>query len=445
MKTVKLQICAIAGITAVLAACSSSHPTSPAPRATPKPSSTTAASGGFPAAVSNEYALAYTGSSGGRAKGSPIVIGWVNMQGGVPAFPEATAGTEAALDYVNDELGGVDGHPLELHSCYVQTEEDGQRCGLQMLNDPAVHVVLTGTLAVGSQSLYSALAGHKPVLIGNPVVGPDFATKAGFSYQSGAPGVIVGLAQFIKKYLSGTKSVAVIADNDPSGEAAANQLFVPAMKQAGIAAKAVFVPDSATAGQTASALEAAGGQTADVVVALVQVQGCVALYDALQSLGVKPKVVTSGLCYGTPVIQALHGSLPNGWYFGGYGFSPFIPGTSSVPGSLAETTYYVKIHQYGGANVDYTGFAGAAFGDIMTLSKLMNQLGVEHLTATNLGVAIKGFRGPQWGVAGPMACGANPAFPALCGAAVGVQQYVGGRWVSIADAYNGKVINAFGG
>ena len=113
---------------------------------------------------SNEWALAYTGGTAGPANPSlePIVVGYVNQEGGVPAFPEATAGTKAAVDYVNKELGGIGGHPLELKSCAVQAEEDGQRCGTEMVNDPQVRAVLTGVLTAGSDSLYKVVGAEAP-------------------------------------------------------------------------------------------------------------------------------------------------------------------------------------------------------------------------------------------------------------------------------------------
>ena len=52
-----------------------------------------------PRAVTNEWALAYTGGTEGPADESlePVVIGYVNQEGGVPAFPEATIGLDAAV------------------------------------------------------------------------------------------------------------------------------------------------------------------------------------------------------------------------------------------------------------------------------------------------------------------------------------------------------------
>jgi branched-chain amino acid transport system substrate-binding protein len=87
---------------------------------------TSAPSAGSTTEAVNEWALEYTGGSAGAADPSlePVVVGYVNQEGGVPAFPEATAATEAAVEYINAELGGIGGHPLELKHCSVQAEED---------------------------------------------------------------------------------------------------------------------------------------------------------------------------------------------------------------------------------------------------------------------------------------------------------------------------------
>src|SRR5262245_31231256 len=82
---------------------------------------TTEAESTEPAAetVDNTYALKYTGGKEGKADSSlpPVTIGYINQEGGVPSFPEATQGMEAAVDYVNEELGGIEGHPLALKKC----------------------------------------------------------------------------------------------------------------------------------------------------------------------------------------------------------------------------------------------------------------------------------------------------------------------------------------
>ena len=104
--------------------------------------------------VSNDWALAYTGGKAGKANATlpPVVIGYVNEEGGVPAFPEATQGLNAAVKYVNDELGGIQGHPIQIEKCFVVANEDGQKCGTQLANDDKVKLVITGALTVGNQA-----------------------------------------------------------------------------------------------------------------------------------------------------------------------------------------------------------------------------------------------------------------------------------------------------
>jgi branched-chain amino acid transport system substrate-binding protein len=64
----------------------------------------------------------YVGGTAGAADSSksPIVIGFVNQQGGAnDVGPGATDGAKLAVDYVNKYAGGIDGHPLELHTCFI--------------------------------------------------------------------------------------------------------------------------------------------------------------------------------------------------------------------------------------------------------------------------------------------------------------------------------------
>ena len=78
-------------------------------------------------AESNDFGLAYTGGSAGKAdkKLAPITIGYINQEGGVPSFPEATAGINAAVKYVNNELGGAQKHPVVVKKCTVLSMMSG--------------------------------------------------------------------------------------------------------------------------------------------------------------------------------------------------------------------------------------------------------------------------------------------------------------------------------
>lgn len=395
--------------------------------------------------IGNDYALTYTGGTAGTADESlaPIKIGYINQEGGVPAFPEATAGIEAAVEYVNEELGGADGHPVVLETCVVQAEEDGQRCATQMLNDPDVAFVMTGVLVVGNQSIYDVLAGQKPVIIGFPGQIPDFVAEDAYALTPGAVGVVKGMGIFVGENLDGVDKVAIVHSDNTAGKTGAESLLKPALESFGITdVTLVPVADTATAPDLASAIQAAGVEEADVFMPLVTVQGCIATYDALESLGISPTVVTTGICYGTPMTQhledlGLDDQVPDGWYFGDLGYSYFIPEDES-----GMTTYLAKVAEYGPEGVEYTGFAGPLFANLLTSVRFVNEVGGDNVTPDSIRGAVQGFTGPMMLVAGPIQCGFSPAFKTLCGKEMGVQQYVDGEWKAVADAINGKAIDS---
>jgi branched-chain amino acid transport system substrate-binding protein len=442
-------VAALAVLTLVAGACTESKATEATATSAASAAATQKSTATTEAAQSNQWALDYTGGTAGPADDSlaPIVIGYVNQEGGVPAFPEATAGTDAAVEYVNRELGGIGGHPLQLKTCEVQAEEDGQKCGTEMVNDTKVQAVLTGVLTAGNDSLYKVVVPKLPVIVGNPVANPDFLTAGVDAFTPGSPGVIQGLAVFIAKVLSTpekpVKTVAVVYGDNEGAKTAVNVLFNPVLNKLGITdIKAVPVSDTATAPDLQAALQAAGAQDADVVVALVIAPLCIATYDALKALGLSPTVVTTGLCYGTSMTQHLkdvgdRGEVPDGWYFGGYGYSYFMPDETS-----GMATYLAKVRQYGGPDVEYTGFAGPQFGNVLTIAKFLNAIGPDAVTGDAIKAQMSDFTGPMMMTAGTMTCGkVSPIFPSLCGAEMGIQQYVNGGWVSVADALNGKPIN----
>ena len=143
------------------------------------------------------------------------------------------------------------------------------------------------------------------------------------------------------------------------------------------------------------------------------------MYDAIQSLGIDPIVVTTGLCFGTPMMTHMddlgeEGDYPDGWYFGGYGYSYFRPDLES--GML---TYVAKIHEYGeplpGVDGDRVHRASPVrcSRNLLTAVKFMNAVGVDNLSYEALNEQIRTFAGPMMIQVGPIECGLPP-FVATC-------------------------------
>ena len=134
------------------------------------------------------------------------------------------------------------------------------------------------------------------------------------------------------------------------------------------------------------------------------------------------------------------GDYPDGWYFGDYGYSYFNPDYES--GML---TYVTKVQEYGepitgASEIEYTGFAGPMFANVLTAVKFFNSVGVDNLDYETLNEQIRTFTGPMMLQVGPIECGLPP-FVASCGHQMGIQQYIDGEWVSIRNGLNGDPID----
>ena len=127
-------------------------------------------------------------------------------------------------------------------------------------------------------------------------------------------------------------------------------------------------------------MQAAGADTADVFVSLTsRSQSCIATYDALKQLGITPTVVTTGLCFGTPMTDHLHDARRVRAPCPTAGTSATTATTTTCP--IYESgmhTYVTKVQQYGvkapGAKtLEYTGFAGPMFANLLTVVKFVQR------------------------------------------------------------------------
>ena len=169
----------------------------------------------------------YTGGKEGAADAGaePVRIGWTTQQGG-PADPSAfaTDGAKFAVKYINEQLGGIGGRPVELVTCFTSTtEEQGQSCGQKLANDDDVHVVAVGGQTIGAQSLMGAIDGAKPMVY-SVAAGPSDATNPnGYILFGDLIRVMPPLATFTKEVLK-AKSSAVIFPEAPGVSQAATAL-----------------------------------------------------------------------------------------------------------------------------------------------------------------------------------------------------------------------------
>jgi branched-chain amino acid transport system substrate-binding protein len=239
------------------------------------------------AAVSAEalaWALDYASGTAGPASGEPVVIGVADFAD-YPADPY----TSAMADFINAELGGIDGRPIEIVSC--DGESDAAGCAEQLGGDPDVVAVME-SLADSKDEFHQALADRKPVLTVDPFLGTQsvafiagalqIASATGLAAATVLPG---GIGRIAVVGRLGTDVVVATAVHAVAPEAEVVSVRTPESAD----------EPSFDADALAAAAEAAGASDVDVVIGFAPVV-CDTTTAAWDQLGMQPEFVWPTWC-----------------------------------------------------------------------------------------------------------------------------------------------------
>ncbi len=296
---------------AAAGATTSAAATSSAAGTTSTSAGTGSGSGGAGAQAVTDYQT-YVGGKAGKADASlpPVTIGWINQQGGQQAIgPLATIGAQTAVKYINSELGGVDGHPSQLKTCFITSaEEEGKTCAQQLLADKSVDVIDEGAVAIGIQSFYSTIAAAKPVIVGVAVTPVDSVQKNSVIMFGDVTHVLGPFGTYATQVLH-AKTAALIYPNI-AGITDGAAAIDASLKQAGVSVKKVAYDESST--DLIGPLTSAGATSADMVIPYSDSSGCVNLAKGLKQLGITDakKIVSAPLCLNGQVAAGLGGDFP---------------------------------------------------------------------------------------------------------------------------------------
>jgi len=364
---------------------------------------------------------AYVGAKGkAKANLAPVTLGYINGQGGPPNFnfPQATSVIRAGVKMVNAELGGIHGHPLRLSECFwAQAEEEGVRCGQQMVNDK-VKTIIYGFVTVGNQSIYATVKGTIPI-VGVVTANPADPTAKNAFFLNGSQTSVLGpFGTYTKTRLPKVKTAAIVYPTDPGAITAAAALG-KGLRQAGVKPTLIGVPPLST-DLIGPATQAS---SADMIVAALGFTTCVPFARAIDQIGYSKPILSTPICT----------FIPKGAYAGGdtpkwtYGIAQTLV---NYPGPQSKL-YLKKGLQYGTTVNDMLWvFAEGAWEELLATVKIMNQIPYAKLTPARIIAGFKTFRGPL--VLGPpqIACGkVAPAEPAACGNQTQFYNYTGkGKW-----------------
>jgi branched-chain amino acid transport system substrate-binding protein len=376
-------------------------------------------------AAQRSVVLDYQAYVGGKGRAnpnlSPVVVGWINGQGGPPNFnfPQVTDVARAAVRMVNAELGGIHGHPLQLNECFIaQAEEEGVRCGQQMANDRRMKAILFGAVVVGNQSIYATVKGTKPIIGGVAVSGADPTARNAYFLNGSQTSVLGPFGTFTQRFLRNVRRVAIVYPNQPGADTAAFALR-RALQQVGRQVTMIATPQLAT-DLLGPATQAS---SADMIIPALGFTDCVPFARALDQIRYSKPVLSTPLCLFIPRAAYAAGDLPL-WTYG------IAQTLVNLPGPQSKL-YLKKGIQHGTTVANMLNvFAEISWEEILATVRVMNKIPFRRLTPARVSAGFKAFKGPLVLAAPQINCGrVSAGEPAICGNQTQFYTYQGrGKW-----------------
>lgn len=361
-----------------------------------------------------------------EATGTPIKLGYINQeQAATGSFPELRVGTQAAVDYTNKDLGGIDGRPVELITCVADGSPEGaQKCANEMVQEGVV-AVLNG-INFGGPSAYEILASAEiPYILQAPIQGTDYNGEYSFALLGSSPAQFTGEARYLAEH--GAKSVAIIINDTPSGGSGAD-ILESELNKAGIT-DVTRVKESPTATDFTAAVTQADKNNPDAIAIMFVAPACGQIQQTAKSLGVDAQLVLTTGCATPSVFQAIGQAAEGSAYV-----QELLPVAAhkddeQVQQLLAAMERFADIGEDKLSALHANGFATA-----MTVMDVLRRAGDEPSPSSVIEVLRDPAGGPAF-MDSDFVCdgSALPDYPAVCNASTRVVQMQDGELVEVTE------------
>jgi branched-chain amino acid transport system substrate-binding protein len=403
----------------------------PALAATPASATTSGLALGSTSSGNNPVTnfVQYVGGKAGKAnpKLSTIELDYINQQGGSSDMaPETINGAVVATSYLNNQVGGIDGHPVKLLTCAIpDTVAQAATCGQQFANDKNVAVAGVGDVSIGNQAMESAVAPtKKPLVFLIAGANSDDLYKPGYALYGDATHVEAPWATFFKNYLH-VKTVALINQDLPGTDVAVT-ITRDALQYDGMKVKIVNYDPSLT--DLTAPLTAAGAKNADIILGDVYTNSaCSDLYSTLKQLDITTPVAVNIPCADPQVAQGDGGKLPP-WYYA------VATATSLDPTNKAGGELNTILRTYGAGKYVGDPWVQDSFGQVLTMAKWETSIlkSGGKIDPASVAREATAFKGPLVFGAPNLVCGTIKSAPAVCNDEVSYFKAVNGVFHAVA-------------
>lgn len=330
-------------------------------------------------------------------KGKAIKIGFLNPEGPVINFPEYRVSAQAAVDYINKELGGIGGDPstgtpgvpVKLEVCKYNALVPTELPGCANTLAAAKPLLVFVTLAFGSAHVEIFQQTKTPIIVGTPIFPTDFSTPGAYAIGGGGGclGVHLGLVWYATQVLKKTRVAVPWAKSAPgifcfndleakpmdtlAGKTLSGTRIVSTSKKLGTIPTLTYEQYPILTGAADVSPEATKIMAfkPDVMIYSNAGAECWAMVNALIKLGWTPAafpIVLTGACIDLTTMGKLGDKIKGIITIGG--LSILDPDALTGAYKTDALTYGTKMFTYSkDRKLNGTGFATAGFSAIMTL------------------------------------------------------------------------------
>ena len=308
-----------------------------------------------------------------------VRIGLMNQENDpIGSFPEIRFGIEGAVNYINAELGGIDGHPVELVTCLQNSVPAAQECAQELATSDLVSVINGVNIWTVAFDFYGTM-GNTPVIGGLPLFAGDYNQPNARYFNGGSVQVYSAAARFVAEDL-GVGKVAVLVNQNPAATAALDSGLAPIFDAYGIEYEAIDVPIPLT--DAIPPVSQANAANADLVMLLAAGNECVPVIRAANQLGIPAEKMFYSATCDTEDIYAEVGELMVGSYIhkGGY-TDREVWAPAEVWDEFDRTDGLLEKYSPEATDASFTGLGWATMLDIYDL---YSEIGYENLTADTI-------------------------------------------------------------
>ena len=366
-----------------------------------------------------------TTAAGEKATGEPIVIGMYTPADN-PSFtaPELIDGAEAAVEYVNNQLGGIGGRPIQLESCTTDYTAPGLTACVNELFQKAPMIIIPGPDAGALTVQATVDATGIPLIGGASFTPPEYTSPNRALFNGWSASLFPAMVHFAISQLHATNLAALAYDLPSNTFIKALFMDAPATA-AGIPAPATVTAPAGTADLTATFAAALQGNP-DALLAYGL--PCQPAFQAYTSLGTDVPMIMPDNC-GDPDTLAAAGSAANGVYFVGlYKGSEVFPDDPDVK-------LYNQVMEEQKPDAADTDFSRGGFGTIMNIHDLLDDMDSASLTHESVLAAFKATKDQPSFLNVPYSCSAPPVtdLPGICAGSAYLVQQVDGTIQKLSD------------